>query len=446
MMAIDRISIHNFRSIDRLELSLVPENKVLCFVGENGSSKTAVLTSIVEAFISKTKHQFPDFRKKDNLRYRTVSKQEIKSGQRFYSIEISYSKIKGDQHTFKKLVADSPDIEPSEYEHAISGITLRDSYNESSTLDQVNSKADFLNDNVFLFRPGHRYEQDALIVEKDKTEWEPKLSIANAYDEQIPHNHTVVHSGNDFQTMILDMYFDAQVGYEDSILGFRVIPQILNKITNKNFGNIQISQSPYRRLFSSTLGELSRLSQGELDLLVTISAIVKQQSFFFNRYSSDEAAEYELNDIFKVPGVVLIDEVDLHLHPKAQENYLKVLTDIFPNIQFIVTTHSPFVIRGLPKDAVVIQLPSGRKFDYNFGAMDIDSITNIIFDYDGGFSVETQTLIEQFKTLLTSEEPNQNKLKEIYQQLESSSSAKEDLDLYLASFANVELMSFVQGV
>jgi predicted ATP-binding protein involved in virulence len=48
------------------------------------------------------------------------------------------------------------------------------------------------------------------------------------------------------------------------------------------------------------------------------------------------------------PGVVLIDEIDLHLHPKWQRRIVGDLLAAFPNIQFIATTHSPFVIQSLP--------------------------------------------------------------------------------------------------
>jgi predicted ATP-binding protein involved in virulence len=48
------------------------------------------------------------------------------------------------------------------------------------------------------------------------------------------------------------------------------------------------------------------------------------------------------------PGVVLIDEIDLHLHPKWQRRVVSDLLAAFPNIQFIATTHSPFVIQSLP--------------------------------------------------------------------------------------------------
>ena len=47
------------------------------------------------------------------------------------------------------------------------------------------------------------------------------------------------------------------------------------------------------------------------------------------------------------PGVVLIDELDLHLHPKWQRHIVGDLKRIFPNCQFIVTTHSPFIIQSL---------------------------------------------------------------------------------------------------
>lgn len=46
----------------------------------------------------------------------------------------------------------------------------------------------------------------------------------------------------------------------------------------------------------------------------------------------------------------MIDEVDLHLHPKWQKRILKDLMDIFPKVQFIVSTHAPEVINSVKKD------------------------------------------------------------------------------------------------
>ncbi len=53
-------------------------------------------------------------------------------------------------------------------------------------------------------------------------------------------------------------------------------------------------------------------------------------------------------------GIVLIDEVDLHLHPKWQSEIAVALTRTFPNVQFILTTHSPHVINGVPTESLRI--------------------------------------------------------------------------------------------
>ncbi|PWC15466.1 AAA family ATPase [Brenneria roseae subsp. roseae] len=60
-------------------------------------------------------------------------------------------------------------------------------------------------------------------------------------------------------------------------------------------------------------------------------------------------------------GVVLIDEIDAHLHVSLQRKILPFLSNLYPNIQFIVTTHSPFVIGSLD-NAVVYDLSSKQEF------------------------------------------------------------------------------------
>ena len=50
---------------------------------------------------------------------------------------------------------------------------------------------------------------------------------------------------------------------------------------------------------------------------------------------------------FQLPGIVLIDEIETHLHLELQKNIMPLLTTVFPNIQFIVTSHSPFILNSL---------------------------------------------------------------------------------------------------
>ena len=56
----------------------------------------------------------------------------------------------------------------------------------------------------------------------------------------------------------------------------------------------------------------------------------------------------------KTPGIVLIDEVDLHLHPQWQQTILSDLHAIFPNVQFIVSSHAPAVINSVSRDQIRI--------------------------------------------------------------------------------------------
>lgn len=69
-------------------------------------------------------------------------------------------------------------------------------------------------------------------------------------------------------------------------------------------------------------------------------------------------ANPEMTNPLDATGIVLIDEVDLHLHPKWQRTILQDLHRVFPNIQFIVSTHSPIIVVGAADIAQVVNLNS----------------------------------------------------------------------------------------
>ena len=68
--------------------------------------------------------------------------------------------------------------------------------------------------------------------------------------------------------------------------------------------------------------------------------------------------------ITKTQGIVLIDELDLHLHPRWQRRIIEDLRIVFPNIQFICTTHSPFLIQSLRSSEELIMLDGEPLSDY----------------------------------------------------------------------------------
>ncbi len=78
-----------------------------------------------------------------------------------------------------------------------------------------------------------------------------------------------------------------------------------------------------------------------------IAWVIDFTSRMFERYphSPDPLAE---------PAVVLVDEIDLHLHPKWQRELIGFLTERFPNTQFIVTAHSPLIVQAAPDANLVL--------------------------------------------------------------------------------------------
>lgn len=78
-------------------------------------------------------------------------------------------------------------------------------------------------------------------------------------------------------------------------------------------------------------------------------------------------------------GVVLIDEIDAHLHISLQKKILPFLTKSFPEIQFIVSTHSPFVITSTNNDTVVYDISSGEFFEEDLSLYSHESIIKELF-------------------------------------------------------------------
>lgn len=91
------------------------------------------------------------------------------------------------------------------------------------------------------------------------------------------------------------------------------------------------------------------LSDGVRNILVTVADIASRAAILNPQLGENAAKE--------TPGIVLIDEIDLHLHPSWQRRVVEALHRTFPKLQFIATTHSPFIIQSLrPKLGKLLNL------------------------------------------------------------------------------------------
>jgi predicted ATP-binding protein involved in virulence len=85
--------------------------------------------------------------------------------------------------------------------------------------------------------------------------------------------------------------------------------------------------------------------------------------------------------------LILIDDIDINLHPKCQMNIIKVLRKYFSDVQFIITSHSPFIFENLEKDEVtqLVQNDNGEVTIAPVPYAKGGGITSIIANY---FDVE----------------------------------------------------------
>ncbi|KAB8065981.1 ATP-binding protein [Janthinobacterium violaceinigrum] len=121
-------------------------------------------------------------------------------------------------------------------------------------------------------------------------------------------------------------------------------------------------------------------------------------------------------------GVVLIDELDIHLHPLWQRNIAELLRNQFPCIQFIVTTHSPMVAAGAGPDALTLKVGGGAEavlpITQSLYSMDVDNILRSeAFGLISTFSPQTEKKLNRFSELQTKPVPLKKNEEEELKQL-----------------------------
>lgn len=115
-------------------------------------------------------------------------------------------------------------------------------------------------------------------------------------------------------------------------------------------------------------------------------------------------AQSKLRDSFDLEGIVLIDEIETHLHLELQKKILPILTGLFPNIQFIVSTHSPFILSSLDH-VVIYDLEKNLLVDHGMKNLPYEGIVEGYFEADR-LSDELRQKFEEYKKLASKETLN----------------------------------------
>lgn len=93
---------------------------------------------------------------------------------------------------------------------------------------------------------------------------------------------------------------------------------------------------------------IDKLSAGSLYLIQRMTGLLGRM------FSCHIASGREDDDLLTIPGLLLIDEAENHLHPKWQKRFIPAVRRLFPNLQIIAATHSPFIIASIPNAKVFV--------------------------------------------------------------------------------------------
>lgn len=170
------------------------------------------------------------------------------------------------------------------------------------------------------------------------------------------------------------------INYTDR--GLNAVRKALEKVF-PDYSDMKVSRRPLALVMKKgdEVFKLNQLSDGEKCYISLVCDLAR-------RLSIANPTGNPLNG----NGVVMIDEVDLHLHPKWQQTVISRLVETFPNIQFFITTHSPIVASDA-KGAVFCVKDGAVAERHTYGKLS-SNILSAVFEISSARSIFVNSLIE----------------------------------------------------
>lgn len=339
MLKVIELSIWNFRGIEHLEVPFTEQTSA--FVGMNGVGKSTVLNAL-----SIVLSQFTWRVTGQPNKARSISFDDIRIGAEFARISIKVSYF--DKH-IEWAISLNRSAHWKKYEDVND---LRSSY-----LDELKNFASELeNELVFAeMEPVSRLTLPLVVsygVSRSVLEFPMRARDRLDYRHSEAYEDSLDQGGADFKRFFSwfrnseDIENERRLDskrFRDS--GLQAARRAIEVFTG--FENVRIRRRGQLRMTVEKEGrELSvaQLSDGERNMLALVGDLTRRLAILNSGEFSPELAT----------GIVLIDEIDLHLHPRWQRDVIRKLENTFPSCQFIVSTHSPQVIGELRPEAVLL--------------------------------------------------------------------------------------------
>ena len=382
-----RLQLINYGPIERLDINFPFTDEAprpIVFVGENGSGKSIVLSHIVNGLLSAKSVVFPETPEVDQGKvYKLRSSSYIKTGEEGYFAQVdfeggfNFGEIR--THRPKESYATMPSVFSNpDAEKAWNSLqkSKNDSTHSNIDLHATDKLRGLFSTNCVLHIPANRFEEPAWLNQDNltsKAEYMDLSHIVGHTDRRV-----ISHSPlRDIQNWLFELAYDraafevqtrrfgnlalraadntyAPVPMELPLfLGYQgpatrtyelVLSVIRRALKLDNTGRLGIG-SRVDRVISVMQGEralvpnLFHLSSGETSLI----------SMFLSILRDFDLCNVGIQESKSVRGIVVIDEIDLHLHSVHQYEILPALISMFPSIQFVITSHSSLFVLGLQK-------------------------------------------------------------------------------------------------
>ncbi len=414
---------------DNMEISFQEGINVLC--GINGRGKTTILSYIVDAIYEMARPNYSEsFNGKENKFYRLSSSVHSIDASKPSIVYIRFN-LDGKQIDFIDVRGELTEDYYNQivkYDNKINYIKIKDNLGRSDTAklfscgetDAVIKEA--FQKYVITYFPSYRYELPGYLNIPYKSDVE--ISNVMRFTGELPNPIEVCTGLEEFSSWILDIVLDWYVyrktkkeERQNGVVEVDITPEnklwknlsemMKNIFVSKNysgtvrFGVGRRSRSGNRVSVTHDISQdqieqicpnLSLLSSGETALMCLFGEIIRQADRLKNNIPLPQ-----------IEGIVIVDEIEKHLHIRLQKEILPKLFRLFPHIQFIISSHSPFLNMGLADDCS----ETAHIFDLDNGGIMTTPTNNDVYQdtYElflnekNHFAVEYEKVNEQLKSL-----------------------------------------------
>ncbi len=427
-MKIKKLTAKNFRLFTDLEINF-PDENFICLIGNNGSGKSAVLDLLnlnIKYFI----HYifFIKYKRNNNGLLKSnhhewgFNLDDLKSLNHKLNTELLFE-FEHRKNTYVKSEFESPDKS-----HSLSPIDCDKKYVDE-LINRIIEKDEklFSSIPIFLYFDVKRLEnRNDKVLRFDNFDKKdiiyPYLSVLiddryislNEFEKwfinEVVREILKTKKKKDYESPNLIPLRSALLKFlthleKQKFLSLSVITDELSEDSIWEYGASHVVLEKENIEGENFELKLSQLSSGERMIIFLVAEIARRLTIS-NKNNKTEALNGK--------GVVLIDELDLHLHPNWQRNIVGALKATFPNVQFITTTHSPQVLSSL-KASEIIEIDGDKVYSPNvnpYGRNSDNILTNVM--NDGARPKEVEELINSI-FMHFAEDKNEAAIKQIEQ-------------------------------